>query len=138
MSETFGIPRGSINRWLQWYQADGAEGLRTLKQPGRAPKLTEVQLLELTVLIDGGPMEAGFQTGIWTGPMIGDLIQRRFGVRYHNHHVPRLLHWLGFSVQRPRKKLSKADSKKQERWLRYRLPAIKKSRPVPRDCPLRG
>jgi hypothetical protein len=40
-------------------------------------------------------------------------------VRYHNHHVPRLLHWLGFSVQRPRKKLSKADSKKQERWCRF-------------------
>lgn len=126
LSATFGIPRGSINRWLQWYEADGAEGLRTLKQPGRAPSLTEIQRLELAAVIDAGPVAAGYQTGIWTGPMIGDLIQQKFGVRYHNHHVPRLLHRLGFSVQRPRKKLSKADSEKQKRWLRYRLPAIKK------------
>ena len=41
--------------------------------------------------------------------MIGDLIEDRFGVRYHNHHVPRLLHQLGFSVQRPRKRLARAE-----------------------------
>ena len=42
--------------------------------------------------------------------MIGDLIEERFGIRYHNHHVPRLLHQLGFSVQRPRKRLASASS----------------------------
>jgi Winged helix-turn helix len=41
-------------------------------------------------------------SGVWTGPRIGDLIRKAFGVRYHNHHVRRLLHQLGFSVQRPR------------------------------------
>jgi transposase len=69
-------------------------------------------------------------SGVWTGPMIGDLIESRFGVRYHNHHVPRLLNELGFSVQRPRKRLARADAKKQAVWLRERLPAIKK-RPEP-------
>jgi transposase len=47
-------------------------------------------------------------------------------VRYHNHHVPRLLHQLGFSVQRPRKRLAKADVEAQAYWLRERFPAIKK------------
>jgi transposase len=58
--------------------------------------------------------------------MIGDVIEQRFGVRYHNHHVPRLLHQLGFSVQRPRKRLAKADVEAQAYWLRERFPAIKK------------
>ena len=56
------------------------------------------------------------------------LIEERFGVRYHNHHVPRLLHDLGFSVQRPRKRLAKADVEAQAQWLRKKLPAIKKAR----------
>jgi transposase len=60
--------------------------------------------------------------------MIGDVIEQRFGVRYHNHHVPRLLHQLGFSVQRPRKRLARADAEAQEYWLRVRLPTIKKKR----------
>ena len=126
-----GVTRGSVNRWLQWYDALGVEGLVTGIPPGPAPKLTEEQRTELTAIVEAGPLAAGYQSGVWTGPMIGDLIEQRFGVRYHNHHIPRLLHQLDFSVQRPRKRLARADVEAQEYWLRRRLPAIKKKpRPV--------
>jgi transposase len=58
--------------------------------------------------------------------MVGEVIRQRFGIEYHNHHIPRLLHELGFSVQRPRKRLARADAEKQRVWLAQRLPAIKK------------
>ncbi|TMQ13997.1 MAG: hypothetical protein E6J90_16340 [Deltaproteobacteria bacterium] len=103
------VTRGSVNRWLQWYDADYVDGLRTKIAEGPEPKLTELQRATLTVLIERGPIAAGYQSGVWTGPMIGDLIEDRFGARYHNHHLPRLLHQLGFSVQRPRKRLARAD-----------------------------
>lgn len=124
----FGVTRGSVNRWLQWYDADHVEGLRASVAEGPAPKLTEEQREALTIIIELGPIQAGYQSGVWTGPMIGDLIAQRFGVRYHNHHVPRLLHQLGFSVQRPRKRLARADLVRQATWLRETLPAIKKKR----------
>ena len=73
-------------------------------------------------------MAAGYDSGVWTGPMIGDLIEHRFGVRYHKHNVPRILHELGFSLQRPRKRLARADAEKQATWLRETFPAIKKKR----------
>jgi len=123
-----GVTRGSVNRWLQWYDADHVEGLRTRIAEGPAPKLTEEQREALTVIIELGPIQAGYQSGVWTGPMIGDLIEQRFGVRYHNHHVPRLLHQLRFSVQRPRKRLARADLAQQATWLRETLPAVKKKR----------
>jgi len=121
-----GVTRGSVNRWLQWYDALGIEGLLTGIPPGPAPRLADGQRAELVVIVEEGPVAAGYQSGVWTGPMIGDLIENRFGVRYHNHHIPRLLHQLGFSVQRPRKRLARADADAQEYWLRRRLPAIKK------------
>jgi transposase len=124
-----GVTRGSVNRWLQWYEALGVDGLLTGIRPGAAPRLADAQRVELTAIVEAGPMAAGYQSGVWTGPMIGDLIQQRFGVRYHNHHIPRLLHQLGFSVQRPRKRLARADALAQEYWLRVRFPAIKKKRP---------
>ena len=123
------VTRGSVNRWLQWYEALGVAGLRTESPPGPTPKLREGQRTELTALIESGPHEAGYASGVWTGPMIGDLIAQRFGVRYHNHHVPRLLHELGFSVQRPRRRLARADAEAQAQWLREKLPRIKKKRP---------
>ena len=123
------VTRGSVNRWLQWYETDGVDGLRTKKAPGAAPKLSPEQEAELVDVVQDSPMAAGFSTGLWTGPMVGQVIRDRFGVSYHNHHVPRLLHRLGFSVQRPRKRLARADKDKQGVWLRERLPAIKKKRP---------
>jgi transposase len=124
----FGVTRGSVNRWLQWYDADHVDGLRTSIAEGPAPKLTDEQREALTIIIELGPIQAGYQSGVWTGPMVGDLIAERFGVRYHNHHVPRLLHQLRFSVQRPRKRLARADLARQATWLRETLPRIKKKR----------
>lgn len=123
------VVRASVNRWLTWFNASGTDGLRPRKAPGPTPRLTEEQLAELPTLIEAGPQAAGYSTGMWTGPMIGDLIHRRYGVRYHNQYVPHLLHNLGFSVQRPRKRLARADAEKQARWLKERFPAIKKKRP---------
>ncbi len=118
--------RGSVNFWLGWYESEGAEGLRTKKAPGAAPRLTAEQLDELSAIVEAGPMDAGFTSGVWTGPMIGRLIQDKWGVSYHNHHIPRLLNKLGFSVQRPRKRLARANVEAQATWLRERLPEIKK------------
>jgi len=120
------VTRGSVNRWLQWYEAMGVEGLRTATAPGPARKLTDAQRSELTALVEAGPLAAGYPSGVWTGPMVGDLIERQFGVRYHKHNVPRLLHELGFSLQRPRKRLARADEAAQATWFRRTYPAIKK------------
>jgi transposase len=126
MSTHFGVTRGSINRWLQWFEAEGTQGLRARKPVGRPPLLQEEQLLEIVQMLEAGPQEAGYTAGIWTGPMIGDWIHRTYGVRYHQQHIPRLLHQLGFSMQRPRKRLARADAEKQRVWLQEKLPMIKK------------
>lgn len=76
--------------------------------------------------------------GAWTWPMIGDLIADKFGVRHHKHHVPRLLHQLGFSVQRPRKRLARANHEAQAHWLRTRFPEIQKKAPACRGVVMIG
>jgi transposase len=125
------VGRSSINTWLRWYETLGAEGLRTGKPPGAAPGLSAEQRAELVQVIKAGPQVAGFTSGVWTGPMLREFIFQHFGVGYHNHHIPRLLHQLGFSVQRPRKRLARADATAQAQWIEERFPAIKKKpRPV--------
>jgi transposase len=128
ISEALCVTRGSVNRWLQWFEARGTEGLKTRKPSGVVARLSEVQYEKLSTLIETGPQAAGFATGIWTGPMVGELIRRQFQVNYHNHYIPEILHKLGFSVQRPRRRLAKADLAKQEIWLKQTFPKIKKKR----------
>lgn len=126
LADELGVTRGSVNRWLQWFDAQGTEGLKPRIAPGAPSRLSAKECRELVAIIEAGPQRAGFSSGVWTGPMIGDLIRRRFGVSYHNHHVPRLLHKLGFSVQRPRKRLARADLARQEYWIRTTFPRLKK------------
>lgn len=118
--------RSCVNKWIRWYVTAGPEGLLTQDRPGVPPKLNAAQLAELAGLIKAGPLAAGYQSGVWSGPMVGDLIQQRFGVRYHHEYIPRLLAKLRFSVQRPRKRLARADAVAQQRWVEERLPEIKK------------
>jgi transposase len=128
IAEDLDVVRGTVNQWLRWYERAGVDGLRSRKAPGPAPRLSESQRAELTAIIEAGPQEAGLTSGMWTGPMIADVIRSRFNVGYHNQYVPRLLHALGFSVQRPRKRLARADTEAQATWLNERLPTIKKKR----------
>jgi len=37
------VTRGSVNRWLRWYELLGLTGLLTGTPPGPAPRLTAVQ-----------------------------------------------------------------------------------------------
>ncbi|MCP5090520.1 MAG: helix-turn-helix domain-containing protein [Gammaproteobacteria bacterium] len=126
LAEELDAARSSIYCWRDRYIALGLEGLRTEVSPGRPRRLLPEQEEELCRLIEDGPMNAGYSTGIWTGPMIAELVRKRMSVHYHHRYIPRLLHRLGFSVQRPRKRLAKADAEAQAYWLRTKLPAIKK------------
>lgn len=129
LAKEVGVHRSAATKWLAWYEADGVEGLRTRISSGRPPRLTLDQRLELTRVVEEGPVATGFRSGVWTGALVGEWIREHFGVEYHPHHIPKVLHQLGFSVQRPRKRLARADAEAQAFWLRRTFPAIKKKRP---------
>jgi transposase len=121
-------PRSKVSLWLGQYQRQGWEALLEGHRSGRPKELTATQWLQLDGLIDSGPIAYGFSSGVWTSQMIGRVIEEEFGVRYHPGHVRKILKALGFSVQRPRRKLAKADPVEQDRWQRYTYPRLKKNR----------
>jgi transposase len=119
-------PRSKVSEWLARYQSHGVEGLLEGQRSGRPPQLTLEQRQQLGDLLDSGPVAYGLDTGVWTSPMIAWLIEQEFGVRYHPGHVRKLLAGLGFSVQRPRRVLARADPEAQQIWRRRTYPNLKK------------
>jgi len=112
---------------LSRYAIYGVEGLLEGHRSGRPRNLSEPQREQLVDIIDSGPVAYGLNSGIWISPMLARVIEEELGVHYHPGHVCRLLHQLGFSVQRPRCRLARADLQEQDRWHRYIYPNLKKN-----------
>lgn len=119
-------PRSKVSWWLANYQEHGVDGLLEGHRCGRPSPLTQTQRLALTDIVESGPVAYGFDCGVWTSPRIARVIEEEFGLRYHPGHVRKLLHQLDFSVQRPRRVLSRANPTAQDRWQRYDYPRLKK------------
>ena len=117
-------PRSRVSEWLANYETYGLEGFRF----GRPALLSAAQLGDLTGIVDSGPVAYVCDCGVWTSPMIARVITERFGLGYHPGHVRKLLHRIGFSVQRPRRVLARADAAQKERWQRKIFPNLKKKR----------
>ncbi len=119
-------PRSKVSEWLAHYEAHGVEGLLEGARSGRPPRLNAAQRTTLEDMVESGPVAYGYDCGIWTSPMIARVIQEEFDVNYHPGHVRKLLHQLGFSVQRPRRVLARANAAAQNRWHRWTFPNLKK------------
>jgi transposase len=126
LAEILKSPRSKVSEWLQRYQREGIDGLLEGYRSGRPAQLTEKQQQQLGDILDSGPVAYGLDTGIWTSPMIAWVVEEEFGVQYHPGHVRKLLHGWGFSMQRPRRVLARADAVAQDRWHRRIYPALKK------------
>ena len=127
-------PRSKVSEWLARYETHGVEGLLEGQRCGRPPQLSSPHRQSLQDILDSGPVAYGLDTGIWTSAMITWVIEQEFGVHYHPGHVRKLLHELGFSMQRPRRVLAKADPQLQDRWHRQIYPNLKK-KPKPKTGP---
>lgn len=126
IADVLKVHRSNVCLWLQRWQRDGVEGILEGHRPGRPPTISERQRQELADILESGPVAYGFTSGVWTCPMVVRVIEEEFSLSYHPAHVSRILHSLGFSVQRPQKVLARADKTLQSKWVRYRYPDLKK------------
>jgi len=125
-----GVERRSVRRWKAAARKRGEAAVRAKPAPGRPSKLTARHKRRLETLLLKGAQAAGFETDLWTCPRVVDLVEKRFGVRYHVDHVGRLLHELGWSPQMPARRAVERDEAAIRRWARETWPRVKKT-PAP-------
>jgi len=117
----------SVARWRDARDAGGAAGLKVRSSPGRPRRLTPRQEERLLRFLQQGATAHGFSTELWTTKRVAELIDRRFGVGYHHDHIGRLLHRLGWSVQRPERRARERDEEAIGHWKRRDWTRVKKT-----------
>src|SRR5436309_750471 len=108
-----GMDRQTLRDWVHRYDAEGVEGLRDRPRPCA---LDEGQQAALKALILRGPRLERDGCVAWRARDLRELAERRFGVRYSESGVRRLLRGLDLSWQKARPVHPEADPKAQERF----------------------
>jgi putative transposase len=111
-----GTDRQTLRDWVHRYNAEGVAGLRDRPRPGRPCGLGEGQQAALKALILRGPDLARDGCVAWRARDLRGLAERRFGVRYSESGIRRVLHGLDLSWQKARPVHPAADPKAQERF----------------------
>ena len=121
------IHRSTVPTWIENWNAHGEEGLWEGHRSGRPQRLDAKQRERLCDILDSGPSAYGLETGLWTSPLVSQIIREEFAQDYHPGHVRKLLKQLGYSVQRPTTRLVQADLSQKRKWVRYTYPKLKKT-----------
>ena len=121
-----GVTQGAVSQWIARGRAGGADSLRNRSRKGATQKLTQEQRERLPDLLKRGAEAYDFVGDVWTQARIAIVIKREFGVSYHVDHIGRLLHAIGWSVQKPIERATERNDAAIERWRTEKWPAIKK------------
>jgi transposase len=114
LQEVYSTTHKSICNWVHRYNAEGLEGLKDRLRTGRPSFLSQSQKLELDQMLQNAPSQYGYNTSTWTGALVTDLVNKRFGVVYKIAQIYNILHSLGFSFQRGKGYFPEAEKKKKK------------------------
>lgn len=110
----FGNSPRTVSNWINRLNETGdIESLRSKKQPGRPPRLTEVQKQELTVVQQDFPEKHGMTGNVWDGKSLSAYIERHYGIEMKTGTCQRLFHTLGFTLKRAHPVISRASEEKK-------------------------
>ncbi len=130
-----GMDRQTLSDWVHRYNADGIEGLKSRKSPGREPFLTEAQKAELRALVIQGPDPAVHKVVRWRCADLRAEVARRWSIEVHESTIGAWLGELGLTRLQPRpvhpKKDAEAETtfkKTSPAWCARRLPAARQAR----------
>ena len=123
-----GVHPVTVSKWLAKHRAGGAAGLAARPAPGRPRSLTPTQEAEALGWLLQPPTRFGFATELWTAARFVQVLERRFGVRFHPGYARTWLAERGQSPQQPARPAQQRDEAAIETWRRKDWPQLKKKR----------
>ena len=84
---------------------------------GFLPALGEAEAAELRAAVQEPPAIAGIELANWNWKVVRQFVLKRFGINLSRSSCLNYLHHLGFVLNRPKKRLVKADPEKREAFV---------------------
>jgi len=126
VAEFFGVSTRAVFKWLAVFAERGQNGLLAKDGAGRPPKVGPEQMQWIASTVrNHTPNQLRFEFGLWTLRLIGQLIERQFGMKLSLPTLGKIMAQLGFTAQRPLYRAYQQDATLVERWMTDALPALR-------------
>jgi transposase len=115
LEELYNTSFKQITNWVHRFEAEGIDGLRDKEGRGRVSKLTGEQRDQIrALLLKASPVDHGYNTASWTGPILIAWIRQQYDIEYKKAQIYNIIKSLGFSYQKGRGIYPEASFAKQE------------------------
>lgn len=128
VAEFLGVSQRAVYFWQAAYRRHGDCGLNAQPPPPRPTKLSRNQERQVLGWFRKSPKSFGFNTELWTGRRVADVIRRKWGIDFNWRY---LLGWLkdrGITPQKPQRVAREADRDAIERWRTQEWPRLQNGR----------
>jgi transposase len=119
------VSRTTVSKWMMAYYRGGDEALASRKAPGPEGSLSKKQQEQLKrIILTKTPNQLTLDFALWTVPLVGKVIERRFGLILHPSTVWRIVRRLGLTPQVPARRAFKRSDEECRAWMLKEFPAI--------------
>lgn len=136
-----GMERQTLRDWVHRFNTCGPDGLKSLRSPGRPPKLDAAQLTQLADIISKGPDQTVHGVRRWRLTDLVRVIRENFAIEHDEVSVGRIMKRMGYSYTgvewRPKpatRRASDDDAEKQPAVALGPYPAQPREAAAALDC----
>jgi transposase len=131
-----GVSTKAVSNWMAAYRDSGDDGLKSKPRSGRPPKLSKRRERAVLSWIARSPKAFGYATDLWTTRRLAEVIEKKYGVRFHSNYLAAWLTRRGYSPQKPETQAVERNNPAIARWVAEDWPRIKKKpgRKGPTSC----
>jgi transposase len=108
--------RNTLQGTVRKINQEGLGGLEEKEGRGLKGKLTLKIKTQLKNDLSFSPQSLGYSTNLWTGKVLQEHLRKKYHLKYQKSAIYELFHQLGFSLQRPTRKLIGAEKSKQKKF----------------------
>ena len=127
IAKTYNFNRTCIYRWLKQYDEGGYDSLESRMPPGAQLLITaEMDDWLKQTILTCTPVKFGYDTNLWTVPIIVELLEQQFGVTVGESTVRLHLKALKLTCQKPEYQDAKRDEQEIEHFLNDKFPKIQR------------
>jgi len=128
IAEAFGLVRTSVSHWFMKLDRHGLKSLKRTKAKGKEPKLTKEDKTKILSWLKQSAVDFGFETPLWTGNRVQQLIKKQLDKSLHVSNVREWLKRWNLTNQKPERRATQQDERAVKRWLKEEWPKIREHR----------